>query len=807
MEELPYSIYIDKRPIRIAFLVGPQSGLGLFDDIFEYNQNKWGGRFNPIILTDGKSITTEWWKFLRDYDPDIIKSFVELDEAVQKKIQIFLSPYSVKVSTEDSPYIGVSENPISIVPTKDNIRKVSGGFVRDSYKLIIFNFTKSTPDIIKKFIRRNFGMLEYSENTLLYIKEGLEGCDKKVYEITDFKSLNDTFLELGEFRNLYTFPIQICSLPNSAKPVGYNMDNEKFTVIVGNSQKELSYFWDRSLMTPRWMRTRITQLWLPEELASNDVIKPGLQKWLNKYVHSTGNDNNKGLHFVSFTLNDESLRKITESLGKEVWKPKKFTLFSEPQIPDVSARSSFFHVKQGLDLHRAYSQEEHIVINEPSVIEESVGGEDWIADIYIQFRPERFTNIIGNSYWWRLPQKNNLVSELGIFNKQGRINSAGIFSVMMRRSSDFFPDENTLIIKLPEDKSVLWSLICGKSYDCYKNDKSFLSKPFYNMTTSNEGRYLAGVINLFSGLSSASGFFEKRYWRNIFDVMSHRNVSGYRESIFNKIKKNINQYGKSFRKDEDIEWLTTEFLTFLKEYDSKDEKLPFEYFTKEGKRETGIFNKARSSNDVIPFEEEGLRETISDLIDANVLLVGVMPMCPHCGYKIWYHIDEVKQKVKCSGCSYIFSMSAGEKLFYRLNSFVRFVVRTRGTVPVLLVLGQLLFETRSSFLYYVNLDLFKNKADRERWGELDIVCIKDGKFILGEVKQHVGLFTKKDFEKMAEVATLLKPDLLLFSSLDLEPNSMVKKNIEILRKQLSNLEIEVKWYPLSRYIHKHSPVR
>jgi len=57
MQNSPYSIYIDKRPLRIAFLIDPnQTDFEQLDAIFEYNHGKWGGRFNPIIFTDGSTI-------------------------------------------------------------------------------------------------------------------------------------------------------------------------------------------------------------------------------------------------------------------------------------------------------------------------------------------------------------------------------------------------------------------------------------------------------------------------------------------------------------------------------------------------------------------------------------------------------------------------------------------------------------------------------------------------------------------------------------------------------------------------------
>ena len=106
MENHPYSIYVEKRPQRIAFLIDPKasSSKQQVDAIIGYTQGKWGGRFSPIILTDGKTIENNWWKFLRDYDPDVIKSLAPLQNELIERIDNFLAPYSVEVprGTSDS---------------------------------------------------------------------------------------------------------------------------------------------------------------------------------------------------------------------------------------------------------------------------------------------------------------------------------------------------------------------------------------------------------------------------------------------------------------------------------------------------------------------------------------------------------------------------------------------------------------------------------------------------------------------------------------------------------------------------------
>src|SRR5437016_12070795 len=93
----PYSIYINKRPLRVAFLIEnkPES-LAIIDTILDDNRNRWGGRYNPIVVTDGQTLTDDWWTLLEAVDPDIVKSFVTLSDDLVASIERRVSPYLIQ---------------------------------------------------------------------------------------------------------------------------------------------------------------------------------------------------------------------------------------------------------------------------------------------------------------------------------------------------------------------------------------------------------------------------------------------------------------------------------------------------------------------------------------------------------------------------------------------------------------------------------------------------------------------------------------------------------------------------------------
>lgn len=799
MESKPYSVYIDHRPIRIAFLVNPDGDQAWIDRIIEYNREKWGGRFNPIIFTDGKNIKDKWWKFLKEYDPDIIKSTMPLEDDLLKKIRIFLTPYSVEVPRQDEQYIHISDDPVSIFPTKQGILQISRSFMDDAASLVMFDVEKDTPDSIKKFLERNFGVQEDNQSTPYYIRKSLRNCDKKIYKIKDFESLNEALLDLGDFHNRIVFPSQICSIPNYFKDTSWNNETEKFTVVIGDTPDELAYLWNRALQIKSWLRQDFTCLWLSNELANNEIIKPGLTKLFIRFSERVGNDNYRGINFVSFSLSEQEITTFSSSIDGSLWRPRQIIKYNEIQIPNFDNRASFFILKRGLELYRAHSEEEHIIINEPNTEEGVMGGQHWVIDLHIQYRPELFENIQGIDYWWQLPRRANIFHSLRMFNKETRINEDGMFSIKMRRKSHIEPDENILVVRLPQERGIFHALTCGDSYDFYKGTdrERFMSRPFDSMQRSDKGMYLSGILSLFPDLLNAHYQIEDSYWRSIFEKMSNRNANkdpDRKTEIKNKLKKIIDK-NQDYNDPQKLDYLAEKVLVMAKNNSVQEVEFYFKDFLKnytndEGKKFSDLETEEaeRAKNDI--------KDNISGLIEQNILLAGIKPRCPRCGYRIWYHINETQQHIDCKGCGHIFSLDGEERWSYKLNSLVRSAFSLHGTIPVLLALGQLQHDARSSFIFFPGIELISKDEEEKIDNEIDLICIKDGKFIIGEIKQTIGLFCPEDFKRMEKVAKLIKPDKVIFSSLDKQPTVYVNKAIESLRNNLKDLEIEVEWYQL-----------
>jgi len=410
---------------------------------------------------------------------------------------------------------------------------------------------------------------------------------------------------------------------------------------------------------------------------------------------------------------------------------------------------------------------------------------------------------MGTDFYWKLPAKNRL-SHL-LFNKTSRICADETPSVLIEIGKP------TLHIRLPSDMAIFASLISQRNVPCFTSDprSKIVQEPFEEFCRSNVGRYLSGFLDMFGDLGSAYGILEQRYWRRMFQKLSHQ--SSLRDEnrlvgIRNKLKKHILKYGRDFKeKQDDFDWLSRYVLHLSKQELVGGRELTFHVFLEEARAELDEFNTKRQEDQKFEFDEDDVRRALAELVESKVILLGIRPKCIRCGYRNWYHIDESKQTLHCKGCGYEYSASPEERWYYKLNSLVQAGCAQHGLIPIVLVLGQLQLDSRCSFFYVPCLDIFKQR-DGEAFTDIDIVCIQDGKFIIGEVKQSTDLFDPSHFDTMAEVAERLKPDILLFSSLE-APNRLVNEKVDDLKKRLSKSGIDVIWYELRSYTLEAQPVR
>ena len=905
----PYSIYIDKRPIRIAFLVDPsQDSIEKVDQIIGYNRCLWGGRYNPIILTDGNTIETKWWEFLCDVDPDIIKSLVPLGSELIEKFEHFLSPLQIENYKEDERSSSGTSVNIDIAPARVNLDSLK---IRETLTLsgelvlALFNVDEMNNDVEKVFVRRNFGISENTrfhygwdafsiptshETTLLsgavppevhegfkekgmplssevFCKNSIQRLGKwaiidkenngihyiersnnkllvhpykqrvrhnpneigeKISLVVNRETLAEALLKLSDTENM-VYLDQICAFPNSERELPKTW-LDSFEIIVGDTLQDIVHFWNRPWLISRWKRKYMNQLWLPTTLATDPIMEDALCRWINRHSW-TERQRSKMVQFVSFSAEEEELKNIASRFQRKLQWSTIVKCYEEPQLPDLTPEVRLFFLSENplssrdssIEVHRAQGNKDIFELTEPNELAQQDSNGHWMVDFYIEYskgvyenHEEIIINTDWDSFYWKLPKRNHLTERM--FDRLSRVRQSGFPSVIMKR------EEKVLRFALENPETVVASLFYRNNRFVYaeSDPRTQLTTTSYSYADlSDKGKYLQGVLKLFGSLTFAYGIFRNPYWRSMFDLLSKstRAEQNAQESASNKIKNVINKSEPLTSSNQRaIEALAAQTVNIAKNLTIKQIESPFKTFTAEAERWRDTFIESvksagnYSERDLMGFgfRPEDVENALAQLTERNIIQIGVNPRCPHCGMTPWFHVDDIKQELTCQGCRRSFPLHPQRTWQYRLNSLVHAAYALHGTIPVILVLGQLFRESRDSFFFSPNLNLLTRPQDGsfekfKKAAEVDIACIQDGKFIIGEVKQSMRLFGKEDFDDMAEIAKKVKPDKVLFSCIDLQqPTSRINNHIERIKNELSPLEIDVVWYELESLDYSYS---
>lgn len=776
--------------------------------IIKYNQTKWGGRNNPIVHCDGKTLDKVWWDFLARYDADVLKTFVGLDEDLIDEMNMRLTPYLMEsndINTGYNEHIKIATQGYSILPTPQNIARAYGG-PHDRATLVLFDIEEAEDELVRKFITVNFGTYAPLE----YIEKQLKLSKVQRLKVTDIASLIEAMQKIATYGS-FVFPIQICAISPESRY--QSLYRDMFTVVIGNSITDVIHTWNRGIVIPSHNRTQINQVWIPQELLDNHSFNDVIKRWI-KIMATSRNDEQWNVHFISHSITLEQLDQYAHTLGESL---RKRIDRIEEYKPPTNACINPFQFSGKTDIYRANSLKEEILIDEPDIHVGLFSDEYWMADVYIELTSDNFSHHIGSKFWWRLPRRNSLA--LTMFNAPSRIGTFGLPSIAFKRG------DNLLKLKLLEEIEMFYQMIARTNQYWFLSDlrSKETAASTVGIELSDKGKYLYGFLELFGGLKAANHVFESRYWRQMIQELSNhdpRSIENRVENVARLVRKKVSQTPDGyFQSDEGIEWIAHEILTLSTQQAREGKEVTYRYFLRKAKQEAGEccskhnqeqeeYHKKYNQGDFKGIEvdikqlEEDTKEAMGDLIRRRVLLMGTRAKCPDCGRINWIEIDDLSCFNECKGCRNEYAITPETPWYYKMNSLVEAGCAEHGLVPVTLVFGQLLDSARTSFFFSPSLNLI---IEDKVIGDLDIVCIKDDQFIIGEIKQSLRHLTPTEIDKMYDLALLVRPDVVIFSTLDgQKPASKTLEHLQSLRAKLKSIGIKVEWYQLHESIFEPS---
>jgi hypothetical protein len=798
MNSTQYTVLARNRPIQVAFLIntdalaaGPGAFNQLVDALVDWNYTRWGGRTNPIIFFSGTTLREEDWQCLEVADPDCITVFGSLDGDLMACIDQRLQPWGLFVNDKpitDSITVPHEVEGICVPPTPTNLRRLQGPpSIRpeDEHKLLMFEFASDCDPDAKRFVDRNFGTFpQWLDRKTQKVRRDarIERClsEDNTHQITisDQASLAVALTKLsgrmrhGDSRPALSF-IAPCQLASMVLEGPMMCDSNKtYRIVIGDTPADFAEFWNSALIRETWFKTCQHQLWIPKALMQNSSFQDALQDWLRRYC-GVGSPGRK-VELISHSVAPEELEKLHQSLSTA----------NPPITTRIPCAASIEQERRKLKEEEArvqqlipwdartkterltgFSSQQRFQISRPEILEDDLNGDgNWMVDLQIE-HSSQFTNQPREQYWWHLPRRNSGRLLTTMFHAPARINRQSRFSVRVERHNRLISPVATpeVALSIPADVTAVRSLIL--------HPKSSLT--IQSCRNSEKGDHLSALIKLFGDFWTAKSFCERRFWRLLF-----RQLAGHGAGDDDKLHGHVKDLlikealGIAPRADEKATALAADILHLVRG------RLRVNYLGQQKCQQI----RARLAKETPPeilsvpqgdtlmqhfgltaLSMEQMQQGLNDLLEMGILRLGVENTCPTCKLPTWYHVNDLRQELTCGGCGSKHSLRATEQWSYSLNTLAQTSV-SQGVLGVLHALAAVASHAHDFFIFSPSLELFR-PSEGNPWHEVDVLCVANGDFIIGEVKE--GFVRKRAFEELAEVAEVLLPQrAIIFLSYD-----------------------------------------
>jgi hypothetical protein len=715
-----FQITSKPRHLRHVFFVDENSPYESLLSLIQLNQKGWGGRYNPIVPVKDNIISDRWKEILKYYDPDYVYYSKEVDPEIIKKLRIF----------NPTAYCNLDDQ-----PRWTDVKGVSSFFLLSEFhvksRIILTTETWKTKSPLLSYYKTNFGL----ETDLIgHEVELSKDYDRKIVGEEDFKLLNKYIAELKPL-NLAHLSRRILNtvILRSKNYTGYF----PFEIVIAkdnSSNDDLFYFWNRMLFELR----NIIYITLEELnlLCEDEYFGQVL------YDMDSGNE----ILVTSQSFSKDELQDIIDNKLRKTKVNKRFENGRKESFPfEVMDANSLFgrHYGEAATVQTVHSREGLLHVPKLSFSNKlGINPKGWALDIQGKNANDDYRNNL------ELP----LTTETHYIIKgiKGRINRQRNISVFISTNQNA---SETLEFSWPEFTDLVRQLISSPVIDGETMDTKYRASRSHDASN----RLTAFLKTFHNDFSTIDDFFIDKFWVSLFEELSTSKKavgdSILLKDIIAKCKKELAIKGTVELDENGI----------LK-----------------GKKGQTFKNEENL--------ELGLKSTIDSLCDYRVFLKGFNLKCNHCSSQFWYHINEVKDSISCKGCLDDFQFPVEPNFAYKLNDLIKNNIFQSnglrdGNLTVIRTLVSMHRRSMHSFEWCPQLNLYKDHESKP-CGDLDIVCLVDGKFIIGEAKHDSKLFSEdksKALVSMAEIAKAIRPDKIILSCYEDSHNRLEKAKRTLIR--------------------------
>lgn len=773
------------------------------DAIFAECFGRHGGRQSLIVPVANGAISERYKEWLRVLDPDFVVALTYDNRALVPQLVDLLADTTIlerkrkRDEVEKHPTVGIDATGLTALSWLPFL-KVAAGMHRVTPEFILDRYPAWADD---GFITDNFGTLHDSVNPFpIHQQLGVRGLiltpkdaptdrwrfgeieaeeAQDGYEVVERMSQKSGIVTLGQLSNLH-------SQPHRPEHLWTN----GFCLVVGDSFADRISCWNAGLLFDDAQSQTFKTMRVPAAIRADESRTGQIANFLRQRNWIGESKGSPRIIVRSHSLASADLQEFVERLRKVT---RSYVDFSAIGSTDDCCPS---------DSKRIYSAYQ-VVIPAPATAEAPIGDGttvvtvpgpmqlsycagmhpifsqgSWFVDLAIDRLNDnsRFENV---REAWRLPIRPQLV-RLFYGSTDARLLRHGEISVRV--------DINKRVVEVtqPEDGDIFRRVLNDMPHYQYLDMRTSAEKTvaYKYSAPSDKGRYLKGLLGMFGSLSDVEHVLSKHFWRSQFGNMAAP-AQGQHAEVIKDLQRRMKATSGTLLINDDAGWQTLAERVIQKSSRLRVPRQKTRYsklldaWQEELNAAIDVDDHLKGQRDEILAEAPNdLKRSLSFLLERGVFYRGHEWVCRHCSHRNWVGVDSLKNLMPCEVCHENHHLPVDVALDFRLNEFFATCLREHDTLTVAWALSALRQESNSCFIFAAQTALFRDypenqggKVDRE----LDVVCIVDGKLVIGEAKVGVELIAKSDIEDLATTAQELGADVAILMAMSGNPGVMEEK--------------------------------
>lgn len=748
------------RPVKIAYLVpfddAPHTHMNL-DAVFFESYTRWAGAYTLVIPTKAQEFLADGYdEWLKHYDPDFIYSYVDLDAAFVDKIDRLCCPIAFLKHKEWNrkdreidwrsflPRWDHYIQPVSSISTVQSPASFPQ-FPHEERPREPTVFTQYGMEPANRFLADNFG-IGFSLHNVTHAIPGffktlcLVPADLPGNVVAGTERCFSTLESLRAISDRKATPIARLAMVNSAgMPRPESMSWAfAFRLFIGSTSLDRIHFWNSRHLGSSWSDTSNALILEPAFFDDEQLVKQ-LGQYLNKNNFLGHGNGPYQAEIHSSSVAADVLNAIRGKLQPHTWNAVHVSRsFNAPAIPSQKDLVERIHdkttdtttLKLTEDSSEITASEPAHFIYMPPQLRGLARGQ-WIVELSVQRHNNlsRYSNVVDT---WTLPRRRKIAR--AFTERLAKPTFGGRLALVP--STEGFPfrsqainDRSSYEIHLPSDETFFRHL--ALEFFQYPTDDLRAPIPragYVDLSVSDKGQNLRGVISLFDHLSTAFEILANKFWRTVLAAVkedSTKPLTFDRNKLYSLVP---NDQGTIRRLTEE---LRLDNVGTTKKY-----------------------------------LRDSLTDTLEYLIRSNVFYQVAHWRCRYCGHLNSRSFDNMKIRNECDICATEYFVSIDIEWQHELNDFVYRSLQKHSGLPVLWTLGYLQDRLHSgAFWYLPEVDLYERDDDPQSKNEIDILCMLDGEFHAVEAKRSASIFLNdtEALDKFVKMIGLLRPDVALLA--------------------------------------------